>query len=135
MKTIVNTDYKHSDITGRIIGCAMEVHRHLGPGFQEKIFQRALAIEMGRQRLNFIQEYENTVLYKEEFVGKRRSDFLVEDAVSVEMKAVKQMDDGDLCQAINYLEIFNIEIGLLFNFGSKRLEFKRLINSKYDRSK
>ena len=135
MKTIVNTDYKHSDITGRIIGSAMEVHRHLGPGFQEKIYQRALAIEMGRQRLNFIQEYENTVLYKEEFVGKRRSDFLVEDAVSVEMKAVKQMDDGDLCQAINYLEIFNIEIGLLFNFGSNRLEFKRLINSRYDRSK
>ena len=113
----------------------MEVHRHLGPGFQEKIYQRALAIEMGRQRINFIQEYENTVLYKEEFVGKRRSDFLVENAVSVEMKAVKQMDDGDLCQAINYLEIFNIEIGLLINFGSKRLEYKRLINSKFDRSK
>ena len=113
----------------------MEVHRHLGPGFQEKIYQRALAIEMGRKKLNFIMEYENAVLYKEEFVGKRRSDFLVEDAVSIEMKAVKQMDDGDLCQAINYLEVFNIEIGLLFNFGSKRLEYKRLINSTYDRSK
>ncbi len=87
---------------------------------------------MDHQGLSFVREYENTVFYKTEMVGNRRSDFLVEGLVSVEMKAVKAMDDGDLCQAINYLEVFNLEIGLLMNFGAKRLEFKRLINAKFD---
>lgn len=131
MKTIVNPDYKYSDITGKIIGCAMEVHKFLGPGFQEKIYQRSLAIEMSLQGLNFIREYENVVLYKTEFVGKRRSDFLVDSEISVELKALKAMDDGDLCQAINYLEVYNLEIGLLINFGAKSLEYKRLINAKF----
>ena len=135
MKPIVNPDYKYSDITGRIIGCAIEVHKVLGPGFQEKIYQRSLAIEMGKQRLSYIQEYDNNVFYKNEYVGNRRSDFLVESEISVELKAVKMMDDGDLNQAINYLEVFNIEVGLLINFGAKSLEFRRLINSKYRRDK
>ena len=134
MKPIVNPDYKYSDITGRIIGCAIEVHKVLGPGFQEKIYQRSLAIEMGKQKLSYIQEYDNNVFYKNEFVGNRRSDFLVEREISVELKAVKMMDDGDLNQAINYLEVFNIEIGLLINFGAKSLEFRRLINSKFRRN-
>ena len=131
MKTIVNNDYKYSAITGKIIGCAMEVHKTLGPGFQEKIYQRALAIEMDLQGLSFIQEYENVVLYKTEFVGKRRSDFLVESEISVELKALKATDDGDLNQAINYLEVYNIEVGMLINFGAKSLEYRRLINAKF----
>jgi GxxExxY protein len=108
----------------------MEVHRHLGNGFQEVIYQRALAIEMSKQGLSFAREFEMTVFYKDEYVGKRRVDFLVEDAVSVELKARSVMDDVHLNQAINYLEIYHIQTGLLINFGAKSLQFKRLINSK-----
>lgn len=130
MKPVVNTDYKHSAITGKIIGCAMEVHRYLGNGFQERIYQRALAIEMSKQGLNFAVEFEMTVFYKGEYIGKRRVDFLVEDIVSVEIKARTELDDSHLNQAINYLEVYHIETGLLINFGAKSLQFKRLINSK-----
>jgi GxxExxY protein len=130
MKHIVNEDYKYSAITGKIIGCAMEVHRYLGNGFQEVIYQRALAIEMSKQGLSFAREFEMTVFYKDEYVGKRRVDFLVEDAVSVELKARTVLDDVHLNQAINYLEIYHIQTGLLINFGAKSLQFKRLINSK-----
>ena len=131
MKTIVNPDYKYSAITGKIIGCAMEVHKILGPGFQERIYQRALAIEMELRGLKFKRELENTIWYKTKLAGKRRSDFLVEAEISVEIKAVKVMDNGDLHQAINYLEVFNREIGLLINFGAKSLEYKRIINAKF----
>ena len=130
MKPVVNTDYKHSAITGKIIGCAMEVHRYLGNGFQERIYQRALAIEMSKQGLNFAVEFVMTVFYKGEYIGKRRVDFLVEDIVSVEIKARAELDDSHLNQAINYLEVYHIETGLLINFGAKSLQFKRLINSK-----
>ena len=130
MKPVVNTDYKHSAITGKITGCAMEVHRYLGNGFQERIYQRALAIEMSKQGLNFAVEFEMTVFYKGEYVGKRRVDFLVEEFVSVEIKARSELDDTHLNQAINYLEVYHIETGLLINFGAKSLQFKRLINSK-----
>ncbi len=135
MKPVVNTDYKHSAITGKIIGCAIEVHKYLGNGFQEIIYQRSLAIEMGRQGLSFVQEFEMTVFYKGEYVGKRRVDFLVEDVVSVELKARSELDDSHLNQALNYLEVYHIETGLLINFGAKSLQFKRLINSKPPPSK
>lgn len=130
MKQIVNEAYDYSAITGKIIGCAMEVHRFLGNGFQEVIYQRALAIEMRRQGLSFAREFEMTVFYKDEYIGKRRVDFLVEDAVSVELKAKSELDDVHLNQAINYLEVYHIQTGLLINFGAKSLQFKRLINSK-----
>lgn len=130
MKQIVNEEYKYSALTGKIIGCAMEVHRFLGNGFQEVIYQRALAIEMRRQGLNFAREFEMTVFYKDEYIGKRRVDFLVEDVVSVELKARSALDDTHLNQAINYLEVYHIQTGLLINFGAKSLQFKRLINSK-----
>jgi GxxExxY protein len=132
--TIVNSDYKYSALTGRIIGCAIEVHNVLGPGFQERIYHRALEHEFRLQGISFISEYENTVIYKGEIMGRRRSDFLVEDAVSVEIKAVFEMDDGDLNQAINYLEAFRLEVGLLINFGGRRLVYKRLINSRYNKN-
>ena len=130
MKPVINTDYKHSAITGKIIGCAMEVHRYFGPGFQEKIYQRALAIEMSLQGLSFAEEFEMTILYKTEYAGRRRVDFLVEDVVSVELKATGDLDDGHLNQGINYLEAMNLETGLLINFGARSLQFKRLINSR-----
>jgi len=132
--TIVNTDYKYSELTGRIIGCAIEVHNELGPGFQEKFYHRALEIEMSLQGISYVSEYENTVFYKGEYLGRRRSDFLVEDKISVEIKAVSEMDDGDLCQAINYLEAYRLEVGLLINFGGPRLVYKRLINSKFNKN-
>ncbi len=129
---IKNKTMKYKDLTHKIIGCAMEVHSHLGNGFQEVIYQRALAYEMKLQGLSFAREFEMQVWYKNLQVGTRRVDFLVEEYISTEIKAVKQMDDGNLAQGMNYLECYNLEIGLLINFGARSLQFKRLHNNKYD---
>jgi GxxExxY protein len=129
---MVKQEYKYSEITGKIIGCAIEVHKTLGNGFQEVIYQRALAKEMQLQRLYFGREMEIPVFYKEEEIGIRRVDFLVENKICVELKAIAALDNTHLNQAINYLEAFNLEIGLLINFGSPSLEFKRVINSKFN---
>jgi GxxExxY protein len=126
--------FKHSHITERIIGAAFKVHNTLGNGFQEVIYQRALAIEMGVTKLNFMREYEMPIFYLDQHIGTRRVDFLVEDIISVELKAITKLEDVHLSQAINYLEAYNLEIGLLINFGSKRLEFHRFTNKKYNAS-
>ena len=128
---MIKKQYKYSDLTAKIIGCAMEVHSVLGNGFQEVIYQRALEREMSIQGIEFNREFEMPIFYKEEQIGTRRVDFLVAGVISVELKAVTMLDDIHLAQAINYLEAYNLEIGLLINFGSKSLEFKRVINSKY----
>lgn len=128
---MIKEQYKYSELTGKIIGCAMEVHKILGSGFQEVIYQRALAIEMTIQGTDFKREFEMPIFYKGEQIGTRRVDFLVEGVVSVEIKAVAAMDDTHLNQALNYLEAYNLEIGLLINFGSKSLQYRRLINSKF----
>ncbi len=128
---VVKTVYKYSDLTGRIIGCAMEVHKILGNGFQEVIYQRALAQEMTLQEIQFSREHEMPIYYKGSQIGTRRVDFLVENVISVEIKAITSLEDVHLTQAINYLEAYNLEIGLLINFGSKSLQFKRVINSKF----
>lgn len=122
-------EYKYSDITKKVIGCAMKVHNTLGNGFQEVIYQRCLAIEMNKQGLKFAREQEQKIYYDGIEVGTRRVDFLVEDKVMIELKAVAELEKVHLAQAINYLEAFNLEIGLLINFGNTRLEFRRLINS------
>jgi GxxExxY protein len=119
--------YKYSDITGKIIGCAMEVHRYLGNGFQEVIYQRALSLEMQQQDLSFSREHEMHIHYKGVEIGTRRVDFFVEEKVMVEIKAVIQLEDVHLAQAINYLEAYGLEIGLLINFGSRSLQFKRVM--------
>lgn len=129
---IINEQYKYSELTGRIIGCAMEVHKILGNGFQEVIYQRALGKELLLQNIDFQRELEMSIFYKDEQIGTRRVDFLVEHKVSVELKAVTKLEDVHLAQAINYLEAYNLEIGLLINFGCKSLEFKRLINGKFN---
>ena len=131
---MIKEQYKYSEITGKIIGCAMEVHKILGNGFQEVIYQRALEIEMTLQGLSFSREHEMPIFFKNHQIGTRRVDFLVEGIISVEIKAVTKLEDVHLAQAINYLEAYNLEIGLLINFGAKSLEFKRLINSKFDKS-
>ena len=110
----------------------MQVHKVLGNGFQEVIYQRALQLEMPLYALGFKREYEMPIYYRNKQIGTRRVDFLVEDVVSVELKAIIQLEDVHMAQAINYLEAYNIEIGLLINFGSKSLQFKRLVNSKFN---
>jgi GxxExxY protein len=124
-------EYKYKELTHKIIGAAMQVHKTLGNGFQEVIYQRAMEIEMPLYGLDFNREFEMPIWYREQQIGTRRVDFLVEDVVSVELKALTKLEDVHLAQAINYLEAYHIEVGLLINFGSKSLEFKRLINSKF----
>jgi GxxExxY protein len=106
----------------------------LGNGFQEVIYQRALAIEMKLSGIEFSREFEMPIFYREEHIGKRRVDFLVEGIISVELKAMTKLEDVHLAQAINYLEAYNLEIGLLINFGENSLNFKRLTNKKYKSS-
>lgn len=128
-------DFKYTEVTRKIIGCAMEVHKFLGNGFQESVYQKAMAIEMQIQGLPFNREFAMPVYYKGRLISTRRVDFLVDKNISTELKAVREMDDGHLNQAINYLEAYNLEIGLLINFGSKSLQFKRLINPKFKDTK
>jgi GxxExxY protein len=128
MKEIINISYKNSDLTGKIIGCAMKVHATLGNGFQEVIYQRSLAIELHKQGLAFARELEMTIYYDDIEVGRRKVDFLVEDLVMVELKATSKLEDVHLAQALNYLEAYKLETGLLINFGAKSLEFKRVSN-------
>lgn len=132
MINMINEKYKYSDLTSKIIGCAMTVHKALGNGFQEVIYQRALEIEFADNDISFSREHEMPIYYKQQQIGTRRVDFLVEEVVSVELKAITKLEDVHLAQAINYLEAYDLEIGLLINFGSKSLEFKRLINSKFN---
>ena len=125
--------YKYADLTEKIIGCSMKVHSTIGNGFQEVIYQRCLAIELEKQGLGFEREMERTIFYEGIQVGTRRVDFFIEDKILLELKAVIKLENVHLAQAINYLEAFNMEVGLLINFGSKSLEFKRL--QKRQRSK
>ena len=120
--------YKYSDITEKIIGCAMRVHSKLGNGFQEVIYQRALEVEFRDSGLNFEREHKMHLSYKNQTIGTRRVDFLVEKCIMVELKAIAKLDNTNLAQVLNYLESYNLEIGLLINFGTKSLEFKRVIN-------
>lgn len=128
---MVNEQYKYSDLTAKIIGCAMAVHRSLGNGFQEVIYQRALEIEMRYANLTFSREFEMPIFYRDEQIGTRRVDFLVDNTISLELKAITKLEDVHFAQAINYLEAYNLEIGLLVNFGETSLNFKRLTNKKF----
>ena len=119
----------HEDLTRKIIGCAMEVHRRLGNGFQEVIYQRALEIEMKLSGLSFEREMEMSIYYRDKNIGLRRVDFFVEDKIMVELKAVIRLEDVHLAQAMNYVEAYHMQIGLLINFGAKSLEFKRVHNN------
>jgi GxxExxY protein len=127
---VIKNEYKYSEITEKIIGCAMKVHSTLGNGFQEVIYQRALSIEMGKQGLEFTREMEMPVLYDGVQIGTRRVDFFVENKIMVELKALTQLEQVHLAQALNYLEAYQIEIGLLINFGARSLQFKRLTIEK-----
>ena len=130
MKATINRQYPLSELTGEIIGAAMEVHRQLGNGFPELIYQRALAVEFKVRSVNFIREKSIDIFYKGENVGSRQPDFIVEDQVIVELKAVATLENPHIVQALNYLEAYHLKIGLLINFGGRSLEFRRLFNNR-----
>ena len=122
-------ELKYKDITEKIIGASFEVHKFLGNGFQEVIYQRALAWELSQAGLSFAREIEQDIFYKKliEPVGTRRADFVVEGKVLVELKALVELEDVHLAQVLNYLKAYKLEVDLLINFGSKSLAFKRLV--------
>ncbi|MEZ4821293.1 MAG: GxxExxY protein [Ignavibacteria bacterium] len=124
---MIKEEYKYSELTGRIIKCAYAVHNYLGNGFQEVIYQRALAYEFSLEGLEFERELEMDIYYKdmEKPIGNRRVDFFAEEKVSVELKAIINLDDVHLAQAINYLEAFKLEVGLLINFGSEKTTIQK----------
>jgi GxxExxY protein len=114
------------ELTYRIIGCAMKVHNTLGNGFQEVIYQRCLAIELDKAQIVYVREKEMPIYYENVHVGTRRADFIIEGIVMVELKALVKLEDVHLAQSLNYLTAYQIEKGLLINFGSTSLEVKRL---------
>ncbi|KAA9041152.1 GxxExxY protein [Ginsengibacter hankyongi] len=122
-------ELKYKDITEKIIGASFEVHKFLGNGFQEIIYQRALAWELSQAGLTFAREIEQEIFYKEltEPIGIRRADFVVAVKVLVELKAIVELEDVHMAQVLNYLKAYKLEVGLLINFGSKSLTFKRLV--------
>lgn len=117
-----------NQLTHKIIGCGMQVHRTLGNGFQEVIYQRALAIEFSHQNIEFVREQEMDLHYRDQYIGTRRVDFFVEGKVMVEIKAIEKLENVHKAQAINYCEAYNIADGLLINFGGQSLNFKRVYN-------
>jgi len=124
---MIKKEFPESELTGKIIGCAMEVHRYMGNGFQEVVYQRALSIELNLNHIAHVREMEMPLQYKGCDIGTRRVDFFVEDKIMVEIKAIKELEDVHLAQAINYLEAYGMDIGLLINFGNTSLQFKRVM--------
>ena len=125
-------EYKYGEITEKIIGASFRVHGTLKNGFQEVIYQRALELEFKTMGLDYSREFEMPIHYMDQQIGTRRVDFLVDGKISLELKALIKLEDVHIAQAMNYLEAYNLEVGLLINFGSKKLEFNRLTNKKYN---
>ncbi len=125
----VDNQYKYSEITEKIIGCAFKIHSVLGFGFTENIYQRSLQVELEKQNLKFFREYETPIIYDNVEVGFRRVDFLIEEKVIVELKRVAEITNRELVQTLNYLKAFKKEIALIINFSEESLKFKRLINN------
>lgn len=125
----IGDQLKHKEITEKIIGASFEVHKFLGNGFQEVIYQRALAWELSQAGLDYAREIEQEIFYKEleEPIGTRRADFVVEGKVLVELKAIILLEDVHIAQVLNYLRAYKLEVALLINFGGKSLTFKRLV--------
>ena len=128
----MNTNLKHKDITQKIIGAAFEVHKFLGNGFQEVVYQRALSVEMWKAGLEFEREIEQDIYYKDfpKPIGRRRADFVVAQKVLVELKAIAVLENVHEVQVLNYLRAYRLEVALLINFGEKSLKYKRLILSQ-----
>jgi len=129
------SDNVMDDLTYKIIGCAMKVHSTLGNGFQEVIYQRCLAIELRNAGIEFEREVEQAIFYEGHHVGTRRSDFVIAGKLTVELKAVINLEDVHLAQAKNYVVAYDFEVGLLINFGAKSLQYKKVYNPKYQAAK
>ncbi|MCW0484563.1 GxxExxY protein [Gaoshiqia sediminis] len=126
---------EHEELTRNIIGCAMTVHTSLGNGFQEIIYQRALAIEMDKKSINFQREMEMPIVYSGIEIGTRRVDFFVENTIMLELKALTKLEEVHLAQAMNYCQAYHLPVGLLINFGARSLEFKRVYNLNHPENK
>lgn len=122
---------ERDELTYKVIGCAMKVHNTLGNGFQEVIYQRCLAIELAEAGVNFVREQEHTIFYKDLQVGTRRADFVIEERLIVELKALINIEDVHLAQAKNYTVAYTFPAGLLINFGSQSLQYKLVFNPKF----
>ncbi|MDB9521251.1 GxxExxY protein [Dolichospermum circinale CS-1225] len=131
MNTPNNQNKKLDEITYIINACAMKIHRTLGNGFQEVIYQRCMEIEFKKSGLGFGREVEQVIYYEGVEVGTRRADFIVENQVVVELKAIINLEDVHLAQAKNYLVAYNFPVGLLINFGGLKLEYKKVFNPRY----
>ena len=127
----VSPEYPLSELTGRVIAAAQQVHRELGPGYEERIYQRALELELPAHRLNFSREEWIIVRYKGQKIGRKRVDFIIEE-VMVELKAKSEIENVDVIQTLSYLKASGFRVGLLLNIGAKSLEIKRLINTPQD---
>lgn len=127
---MLGNDFKYGDVTERIIGCAMRVHRYFGLGFPEVVCKRALVIELENDGLRYKTEVEKDIYYRGKFIGKRRLDLIIDEKILIALKAIKELDKSYYNQILNYLKIFDLEIGLLLNFGTNSLQFKRFINSR-----
>lgn len=120
------------ELTYKIIGCAMKLHNTLGNGFQEVIYQRCLAIELARAGLGFVREHEHSIFYEGIDVGTRRADFVVEEKIVIELKALINLENVHIAQAKNYTVAYDFPIGLLINFGSQSLQYKLIFNPRYN---
>ena len=116
------------ELTGRIIAAAIEVHRQLGPGFLESIYEQALKIELTRRGITFEAQRPVEVAYAGEVVGNHVLDLIIKDKVVVELKAVKELDDVHYAQLRSYLRATGAKVGLLMNFNSPMLVVKRVVN-------
>lgn len=123
---------ERDELTYKIIGCAMKVHNTLGPGFQEVIYQRCLAIELDKSGIAFEREKEHTIYYGSFDVGSRRADFVIEDKLIIELKAMVNLEDVHIAQTKNYTVAYDFPKGLLINFGSQSLQYKLIFNPKYN---
>ncbi len=122
------TELLYSDLTYKVIGAAMEVHKNLGAGFLESVYEEALAYEFELQNILYERQKNITVYYKNKKVKQFISDFMVDEKVVVEIKAIKNITDVERAQLINYLKATGLKVGMLFNFGADSLEYKRFVN-------
>lgn len=130
----INEGFKFSELTSKIIGCALRVHQKMKSGYPEAIYQRCLIIEFKKEQIDYKEEVNMPVFYEGTEVGKRRADFVIDDKLVLEIKAVAELTDAHLAQALNYLEGFDLEIGLLLNIGAKSLQIKRVFNNRKKQS-
>ncbi|MBI2327564.1 GxxExxY protein [Candidatus Curtissbacteria bacterium] len=122
-----NYNYKHSNLTGKIIELAIKVHKNLGSAYEEKLYQRALYLELQRSGLRFEREKEISINYGNVRIGKKKLDFVVDGKIVVELKKIDAIDKVHVAQVVSYLKTLGLSVGLILNFGNSKLEIKRVV--------